>query len=144
MADVFSTEKRSEVMSLIRSTGNRSTEQKLAHLFRLHKISGWRRNYPAFGKPDFVFPTYQIAVFVDGCFWHSCQMQGHCHVPKTRTEWWNKKFERTKHRDREVGRVLRANGWAVVRIWEHSLVKPLPALRRLQKLMAARRQRTIQ
>ena len=144
MTDVFSPEKRSEVMSRIRSAGNRSTEQKLASLFRLHKISGWRRHYPAFGKPDFVFPAYRIAVFVDGCFWHSCQLDRHCQIPKTRTEWWSNKLERTKRRDREVVRVLRADGWAVARIWEHSLVKPLSAIRPLQKLIAARRQRTIQ
>ena len=142
MADVFSSEKRSEVMSKIRSAGNRSTEQKLASLLRLHKISGWRRNYPAFGKPDFVFPAFRIVVFVDGCFWHSCPLRGHCQIPKTRTEWWTNKLNRTRARDRKVVRVLRANGWAVARIWEHSLAKPLRTIRRLQKLVAERQRNT--
>lgn len=138
MVDVFSKNKRSEVMSQIRGSGNLSTEKKLVCLFRKYKISGWRRHYPAFGKPDFVFLACRIAVFVDGCFWHSCPLRGHCKIPKTRTKWWTKKFERTKLRDREVARILRASGWAVVRIWEHSLAKPLRTIRRLQKIMDVR------
>ena len=70
MADVFTQAKRSEVMSRIRSRGNRDTELALAKLFRRHGITGWRRNQHVFGKPDFIFPKLHMAVFVDGCFWH--------------------------------------------------------------------------
>jgi DNA mismatch endonuclease (patch repair protein) len=67
MADVFTLEKRSEVMARIRSSGNRDTELRLMALFREQKITGWRRNQRAvFGKPDFVFPKKRVAVFVDG------------------------------------------------------------------------------
>ena len=58
MVDVFSKKKRSEVMSQIRGSGNLSTEKKLVSLFRKYKISGWRRHYPAFGKPDFALPAF--------------------------------------------------------------------------------------
>jgi DNA mismatch endonuclease, patch repair protein len=96
MVDVFSPKKRSEVMSKIRSSGNRSTEERLATLFRRHHVSGWRRNWDIFGKPDFVFPSQRVAIFVDGCFWHSCPQPSHCKIPATRTEWWVTKLERTK------------------------------------------------
>ena len=43
MADVFTKVKRSEVMSRIRSRGNKDTELALAKLLRRHRISGWRR-----------------------------------------------------------------------------------------------------
>ena len=70
MADVFTRTKRSDVMSRIRSRGNRDTELRMIQLFREHQITGWRRNTRVFGRPDFVFPRPKIAVFVDGCFWH--------------------------------------------------------------------------
>lgn len=60
--DSFSKEKRSEIMSHIRSKGNKSTELKLIALFRANRISGWRRNSKIFGNPDFVFPKYKLCV----------------------------------------------------------------------------------
>lgn len=72
MADVFSKRKRSEVMSLIRGSGNKGTELALVQIFRAHRITGWRRHQAMFGKPDFVFAKIRLAVFVDGCFWHYC------------------------------------------------------------------------
>ena len=68
MADIFTKAKRSEVMARIRGSGNRATELRLIALMREHGITGWRRNAPVFGKPDFVFRRERVAVFVDGCF----------------------------------------------------------------------------
>ncbi len=76
MADVFSKSKRSKVMAAIRSKGNKDTELRLAFILRAYGIKGWRRHYPLPGKPDFVFPKQRLAVFVDGCFWHSCPKHG--------------------------------------------------------------------
>jgi len=76
MADVFAKKKRSEVMSHIRSRGNKDTELALAKLFRRHKITCWQRNQKIFGKPDFIFRRERLAVFVDGCFWHGCPKHG--------------------------------------------------------------------
>ena len=70
MADIFTHEKRSEIMSQVRSKGNKSTELKLISYFKQYGIKGWRRNYSVKGRPDFIFPDKKIAVFVDGCFWH--------------------------------------------------------------------------
>jgi DNA mismatch endonuclease, patch repair protein len=68
MADNFTKEVRSNIMRAVKSKGNKSTEKKLIDLFKEKKLKGWRRNYPIFGKPDFVFPKRKVAVFADGCF----------------------------------------------------------------------------
>ena len=68
MSDVFTKAKRSEVMSRIRGRGNKDTEMALAKLLRANRITGWRRNQPVFGKPDFVFQKFKLALFVDGFF----------------------------------------------------------------------------
>jgi DNA mismatch endonuclease (patch repair protein) len=106
-------------MSLIRGCGNKSTELALAKLFRRHKITGWRRHQKVFGKPDFVFPQRKLAVFVDGCFWHGCPK--HATQPKNHGAFWKSKFSRNQARDLLVTRSLRAQGWRVLRIWEHEL-----------------------
>ena len=117
MPDVFSKAKRSEVMSHIRSRGNKDTELALAKLFRRHRITGWRRNQKVFGKPDFAFRRERLAVFVDGCFWHGCPR--HYKIPAGNRAFWKTKFASNKARDRRVNRELRKLGWRVVRIWEH-------------------------
>jgi DNA mismatch endonuclease (patch repair protein) len=119
MPDVFTSEKRSQVMSRIRGRENRDTELALIRVMRDNGITGWRRNQPVFGKPDFVFPRAKLAVFVDGCFWHQCPR--HSKVPANNHAFWMKKLERNKKRDRLVNRVLRRDGWRVIRIWEHEL-----------------------
>lgn len=69
MADIFTAEKRSSIMSEVRSKGNKSTELKLIQYFKENDIHGWRRGYKVKGHPDFVFLDKKIAIFVDGCFW---------------------------------------------------------------------------
>lgn len=68
MADVFDSKKRSDIMSKVRSNNNKSTELALIKFFKENKITGWKRNYPVKGHPDFVFLDKKIAVFVDGAF----------------------------------------------------------------------------
>lgn len=131
MADVFTPEKRSEVMARIRSKGNRSTEERLAALMRGSGITGWRRQAPISlrgpgparksVRPDFVFRAEKAAVFVDGCFWHGCPRHGR--RPKSRRKFWDEKIERNKARDARVARALRARGWKVLRIWECALTE---------------------
>ena len=121
MPDVFSPEKRSAVMSRIRSKGNRDTELQLIRVFSHYEIRGWRRNRRVFGKPDFIFPKQRVAIFVDGCFWHGCPKPKHSPLPKTRAEWWATKLQRNKSRDRLVTTTLRGGGWTVLRFWECAL-----------------------
>jgi len=119
MADIFTTAKRSAVMSLIRSNGNKGTELRFISLLRENRITGWRRGVRLRGNPDFVFRAVKLAVFVDGCFWHGCPRHGHS--PRSRQEYWEPKLLRTMKRDRAVTRELRSAGWKVLRIWECSL-----------------------
>ena len=133
MPDVFTKGKRSEVMSRIRGRGNKSTELKLLKLFREHGITGWRRHQPLPGKPDFVFPEQQLAIFVDGCFWHSCPR---CYIkPKQNAKFWREKIGGNIKRDRKVSRQLRAEGWSVCRIWECRLKKTDSVIRRIERML---------
>ena len=68
-------------------------------------------------KVDIVFPTERVAVFVDGCFWHSCPQ--HATFPRANGAWWARKLARNVERDRDTDARLRADGWTVIRIWEH-------------------------
>jgi DNA mismatch endonuclease (patch repair protein) len=108
-------------MSRIRSRGNRDTELRMIAVFREHGITGWRRNGRVFGKPDFVFPREKLAVFVDGCFWHRHLGCKYAYTPKTRRNFWLRKFESNMARDRIVMRALRKARWKIARIWECEL-----------------------
>jgi DNA mismatch endonuclease (patch repair protein) len=85
-------------------------------IFRVFHMSGWRRNQPLFGKPDFVFAKQKIALFVDGCFWHGCPK--HSNMPRNNEEFCKKKLGGNIKRDRYITRELRKMGWKVVRVWE--------------------------
>ena len=138
MPDVFTKAKRSEVMSRIRSRGNRATELRLIALMREHGITGWRRNARVFGKPDFVFPAAKVAVFVDGCFWHGCPR--HATMPANNRAFWKAKLVRNAARDREVTRTLRKAGWRVLRVWECALTRTQSArtAARMMRVLAKR------
>jgi len=134
MVDNMTSLQRSKTMSAIRSSGNRTTEQALIHLFRTHRITGWRRKAKMVGRPDFVFRRERIAVFVDGCFWHGCPR---CqYEPATNSEYWTKKVRRNRARDRFVTRELKTLGWKVLRIWEHSLRRPNRVAARVLAVLA--------
>lgn len=135
MSDVFSKQERSRVMAAIHSRGNRTTELKLAALLRAAGITGWRRHQKLPGRPDFVFPSIHLAVFVDGCFWHGCRW--HCRMPKSRIDFWYPKIAANKRRDRSVNRLLRKRGWRVLRLWEHTIRQPARALSKLQTALAS-------
>jgi DNA mismatch endonuclease (patch repair protein) len=136
VADVFTKKKRSQVMAAIRSKGNKGTELKLGSILGAAGITGWRRHRPLPGRPDFVFARQRLAVFVDGCFWHGCRW--HCRMPKSRGHYWKPKIDRNKARDRAVRILLRAAGWRVYRIWEHSLRTPDVVVLRLKAALANR------
>lgn len=75
------------------------------------------------GKPDVVFIGRKVAVFVDGCFWHSCPV--HATKPKTNAEFWRQKILRNVERDQQVTRSLTSDGWIVLRFWEHEVERAL-------------------
>ncbi len=133
MADVFDKKKRSEIMSRVKGRGNAATEVRLVSVFREHRITGWRRQYALFGKPDFVFPKRRLAVFVDGCFWHGCPVHGT--MPNTNIEFWQKKLQRNRERDQKVNRELKKVGWRIVRVWQHELKDPNKVAQKLVRIL---------
>ena len=72
------------------------------------------------GKPDLVFPGMRKVIFVHGCFWHqhSIRRCSDGHMPKSNVEYWNPKLKRNVERDKENVKQLKAQGWAVLVIWE--------------------------
>jgi DNA mismatch endonuclease (patch repair protein) len=116
MPDVVSKEKRSRMMSGIRS---KNTKPELIIRRGLHAC-GFRfrlHDTKLAGRPDLVLRKYKAAIFVHGCFWH-----GHdCHLfkqPKSRGEFWAPKIESNRARDSEALRTLSHEGWRVAEVWE--------------------------
>jgi DNA mismatch endonuclease, patch repair protein len=68
-------------------------------------------------RADLVFSSARVAVFVDGCFWHGCPDHGTW--PKSNAAWWAEKITSNVKRDRDTDRRLSAEGWTIIRIWEH-------------------------
>jgi DNA mismatch endonuclease (patch repair protein) len=122
-------------MSKVRSKGNKSTELRLIELFKAAGLTGWRRNYPVKGKPDFVFPKLRVAVFADGCFWHGHDCRNT--RPTANSDYWAAKRERNMRRDIEVVARFETRGWRVLRIWECELKKNNKAatLERIKNLL---------
>jgi len=68
-------------------------------------------------RPDIVLARAQLAVFVDGCFWHGCPEHGR--TPKTNDDYWGPKLRRNRQRDDQQTQALAQDGWRVLRLWEH-------------------------
>ncbi|MBM4634813.1 DNA mismatch endonuclease Vsr [Rhodococcus hoagii] len=84
-------------------------------------------------RADLVFPRRRVAVYVDGCFWHSCPQ--HATSPKNNGQWWADKLAANVVRDRDTDTRLADAGWTVVRIWEHE--DPTEAADRVQAALRA-------
>lgn len=109
---------RSEIMARIKSVSmvekaGRALAEQRANCRLIHQPSN------LFGKPDYANKTKKIAVFIHGCWWHVCPI--HFKLPKTRPEWWRKKFQRNVDRHIEVERALKQDGYRVIVIWEHEV-----------------------
>jgi DNA mismatch endonuclease (patch repair protein) len=91
--------------------------RKRLHAFGLR----FRIHYPLPGlkrrTSDIAFPGLRIAVFLDGCFWHSCPV--HRSVPKTNAAFWAEKLKQNVMRDRSTNRHLEVLGWTSLRFWTH-------------------------
>lgn len=96
-----------------------SSGPELAIRKELHRRGlRFRVNYSKLpGRPDIAFTRARVAVFVDGCFWHSCPEHGI--LPKNNREWWRAKLARNVERDTEKDVLLRELGWVVLHFWEH-------------------------
>jgi len=127
-------------MARVRQSGTKAELDLRHELFRLGLR--YRVNYPVLEKPrrvaDIVFPRLRIAVFVDGCFWHGCPL--HATWPKQNADFWREKIEKNRERDGDTDRRLRADGWEVIRIWEHE--SPSEAAFRVKRSVSARKKKT--
>jgi len=123
---------RSRNMSRIRSQGNLTTEKRLRAYLVREGVRGWKLHSSiVIGNPDFIFPKRQVAIFVDGCFWHGCPRCGH--MPKSNRRYWSQKLNRNQRRDRIVSRKLRKIGWMVIRLWEHQVrLSPAVAVAKIE------------
>ena len=120
MTDVFSPEKRSDVMRQVKGKGT-TPELKVRRLlwglgarYRLH-----RKDLP--GAPDIVLPGRKLAIFVHGCFWHGHDCARGARVPKQNRPYWTQKIERNRQRDTRTQAELLAEGWTPLVIWECEL-----------------------
>ena len=134
--DVFSKEKRSEVMSRIKGRDTKLEIKVRSQLFK----DGFRfrkndKRYP--GKPDILLPRYKTAIFINGCFWHNHANCKYAYVPKTRKVFWKNKFKNNKERDRKNFTLLKKMGWQVLVCWECQLKKNfLRCMNRIEKKLA--------
>lgn len=116
MVDVHTEKTRSYNMSMIKGKDTKPEiiVRKLLFSkglrFRIHAS-----NLP--GKPDIVLPKFKVIIFVNGCFWHGHENCTYFVVPKTRTDWWLDKINKTKARDDLAYQELSNLGWKVYRIW---------------------------
>jgi len=130
--DTVPREIRSKIMASVHSQGNQTTEIALGKLLWASGLRGYRKHWPIPGKPDFAWPGRKIAIFVDGCFWHGCVK---CRtLPKSNAQFWKNKIETNRKRDRRITRLLRKEGWKVVRIWECCVQRP-SSLGRIARLV---------
>lgn len=116
MSDIFSSEKRSEIMSKISGKDTKPEIRVRKYLF----ANGfrYRKNVKELsGKPDIVLPKYKTVIFIHGCFWHGHNCKAG-KLPATRNEFWKKKITANKERDNRNIESLRNKGWKAIVIWQ--------------------------
>jgi DNA mismatch endonuclease, patch repair protein len=120
MTDVHTPEIRSYNMSRIR---NKDTKPELiVRQFLFNKGFRYRlhnKNLP--GRPDIVLTKYRTIIFIHGCFWHGHVGCKYFVIPKTRTDWWLNKINRSKDNDEKASKSLIEKGWKVLTVWECEL-----------------------
>jgi len=124
MTDIFTKEKRSEIMSLIKGKDTKPelALRKLVSAAFHSKGYRYRKHSKGIpGKPDLAYVSLKIAIFVDGVFWHGYQFKRW--NDKLSAEYWRPKIEQNMKRDRKVNRKLKSLGWTVLRFWEHDVKK---------------------
>ena len=110
----------------------RSTLHRMGLRFTVDQKVGVGRAAP---RPDILFSSARVAVFVDGCFWHGCPEHGT--RPRANEPYWSAKMARNRRRDEANNEALEALGWRVVRVWEHE--DPRAAAAAIRRIVASRR-----
>ena len=120
--DKLTPEQRKKCMQSNKSTGTKP-ELVLAKAMWALGLRYRKNSGSIFGKPDFSFKKYKVAVFVDGEFWHGKDWERKKAEIKGNREFWITKIERNIRRDMEVTGRLKAEGWTVLRFWSNDVVK---------------------
>lgn len=121
--DVFTKEKRSEVMRAVKGADTKPEILLRKALFRLglrYRLHDARLP----GRPDIALPRHRVAIFVNGCFWHGHGCSRGRRRPKTNARYWREKIARNQARDLRSAAALRRLGWRVITVWECRLKDP--------------------
>lgn len=117
VSDKITKEQRSNNMRAIRS---QSQLENLVSKRLWRRGIRFRKNVKGLkGTPDIVIQKYKVVIFIDSCFWHGCPL--HFVMPKTNTDFWDKKIQRNRERDKEVNLFYTEKGWSLKRVWEHEI-----------------------
>lgn len=137
--DKLTPEQRKKCMRANKSTGTKP-ELVLAKAMWALGLR-YRKNCGSiFGKPDFSFKKYKVAVFVDGEFWHGKDWEQKKAEIKGNREFWIAKIERNIQRDIEVTGRLKAEGWTVLRFWSNDVIKDTTSCaEKVKEIIRARR-----
>ena len=117
MTDIYSPEKRSEIMARVRVKGTkpeqlvRQIAHSLGYRFQLN-----RSDLP--GKPDLVFSQHRKVILVHGCFWHGHGNCSKARRPISNSAFWEQKLSRNRERDQQNATALKDAGWQMMVIWE--------------------------
>lgn len=117
MADTMTPEQRHNCMAAIKGKDTKPEMIVRKYLFsRGLRFRIQVRKLP--GNPDIVLPKYKTVIFVDGCFWHGHKGCKYFRIPRSNTEFWQRKISRNIARDARAGQELESLGWRVIRVWE--------------------------
>ena len=133
MSDIFSSQKRSDIMSKI--SGKNTKPEILVRKFLFSKGFRYRINVKTLpGKPDIVLPKYKTVIFINGCFWHghSCKKGK---LPSSNIDFWKEKISNNKLRDDKNSDLLIKLGWKVIIIWQCEVSKIDNRIKILNKLL---------
>lgn len=124
MADIKTPEARSRNMAAIKG---KNTKPEIFLRKQLYALGyRYRVNAPSIqGHPDIWLKKYNTAIFVHGCFWHRHPGCKYAYVPKSRVEFWNRKFEDNTRRDKKIQDELNSNGVRCLIVWECTIRKML-------------------
>ena len=118
MPDKFDKKTRSAIMSRIKSK-NTSLETNFRKLLWKNGLGGYRIHYSLLGKPDIVYVSKRVVIFLDGDFWHGYNWKKLGKIPPKK--YWQAKIQKNIDRAERYNKVLKKDGWNVLRFWEHEI-----------------------
>lgn len=132
--DIYPPKKRSEIMSKI--SGKDTKPELLVRKFLFSRGFRYRLNDKRYsGSPDIILPKYKKALFIHGCFWHGHTGCKASRLPETKRDFWEKKINNTRVRDKRNITALENLGWNVIVIWQCQLKNKSNRQQRLESLV---------